>query len=226
LKKGFTLIEVMLALAIFTIIGLATVKHLQQLSATKNIAMEDLDVYNNLRAAISLIRFDLSQCFHVRYDDLGAENKNAVLQGAPAPHTMFDGRKSEMVFTSLSHRVYYAGARETEQTEISYFLQAKPNSKFPSLMKRESETIDADLYQGGSVYTLVDDVVSLNFQYWDEKVGKWVEDWSSDNGEYRDRFPMAVKMMITIIGRGTQKLTLTSEFKVAFPNNEAFLVQF
>lgn len=223
--KGFTLLEVLIALTIFTIIGVATVKHLQQLMNTKNYAFAELDLYNNLRAAISLMRFDLSQAFHIQYDELGAEAKQAVLQNQPVPHTMFDGRKNELIFTSLSHRVYYAGLRECEQTEISYFLQPR-DRQLPVFMKRESEIIDSDLYQGGAVYTLVENVTSLTFQYWDEKTAKWVDDWSSDNGEYRDRFPLAVRATLTVASAGKKDLKLSSEFKVAFPNNEQVLVQF
>jgi len=216
----------MLALSIFTIIGLATVKHIQQISNTKNIAFQDLDLYNNVRAGISLLRFDLSQAFHILYEELGEENRQAVSQNIPVARTLFDGRKNELVFTSLSHRVYYAGLRECDQTEISYFLQKRPNAKLPTLMKRESEMIDADLYKSGTIYGLIDNVESLEFQYWDEKSGKWQDDWNSDSGEFRDRFPLAVKMKLTVAGSSAKKLTLTSEFKISFPNNTPLLVKF
>lgn len=224
--KGFTLIEVLLALAIFTVIGLATVRHIQQIQSTKTLALGDLDVYNNVRAAVSLIRFDLSQAFHVLYEDIGAEAKQIVLQNGQVAHTLFDGRKKELIFTTLSRRVYYANLRECEQTEVSYFLQAKEGNKFPSLMKRESEIIDADLYGGGTVFTLVDNVTNLEFQYWDPKTAKWQDDWNSDNGTYQDNFPQAVKMKISLIGNENRELKLETEFKLAFPNNESYLAQF
>jgi general secretion pathway protein J len=224
--SGFTLLEVMIALAIFSIIAIGTVRHIQQLQNTKVVAFNELDLYDNLRAALSLMRFDLSQAFHVQYDDLGSEAKLAVMQNQPVAHTLFDGRKKELVFTSASHRVYYSGVRESEQTEISYFLQNRQGVKFPSLMKRESGFIDADLYQGGSIYTVLDNVSSLDFFYWDEKNGKWVDDWNSDNGDFRDRFPQAVKIKISIVGNSGEELKLQSEFKIANPNNDPLLVQF
>ena len=224
-QRGFTLIELMLALSIFTIIGVATVKHISQIQNTKYDAFRELDLYNDLRAAVSLLRYDLNQSFHVLYDDLGPENRQAVMQNQPAPHTLFDGRKNELVFTSLSHRVYYTGKRESEQTEISYFLQRKQGAKLSSLMKRESEFIDSDPYVGGQVYTLVDNVFSLNFKYWDDKQQKWVDDWNSDNADTRDKFPQAVKVQLAI-GDGKEKLQVETNFKIAFPNNQATLVNF
>jgi len=224
-QKGFTLIELMLSLSIFTVIGMATVKHISQIQNTKNEAFRELDLYNDLRAAVSLLRYDLNQAFHVLYDDLGQENRQAVMQSQPAPHTIFDGRKNEIIFTSLSHRVYYTGKRESEQTEISYFLQRKQGQKLSSLMKRESEFIDSDPYTGGQVYTLVDNVFSLNFKYWDDKQQKWVDDWNSDNADTRDKFPQAVKVLLAI-GDGKEKLQIETNFKIAFPNNQSVLVNF
>lgn len=225
-EGGFTLIEVLLALAIFTIIGIATAKHIQQIRTTKEKAFHDLELYSGVRAAIGMFRNDLSQAFHVPYDDLGEEAKAAVIQNVAVPHTIFDGRKAQMIFTSLSHRAYYAARRESEQTEISYFLQDRRGAKNPSLMKRESTLIDDNLYEGGSIYTLLDNVSQFELSYWDEKASRWVDDWSSDDGQYRDRFPLAVRLKLTCEDEYNKKVSLETEFKLAFPNNTAFLVQF
>jgi general secretion pathway protein J len=225
-RAGFTLIEVLLSLALFTVIGLATVRQIQQIKNTKDTAFEDMDVYNSVRAGLNLMRSDLSQAFHVLYDDLGDDTKTLVQQNSPVAHTVFDGRKNEIIFTSLSHRNYYAGRRECDQTEISYFLHSREGAKYPTLMKRESEIIDDDLYQGGPIYSLIDDVIELQFQYWDDKTTKWVDDWNSDSGNYRDKFPMAVKVKLTVAGPRSQKLTVETDLKVAFPNNDSVMVQF
>jgi general secretion pathway protein J len=223
---GFTLIEVLLSLAIFTVIGLATVRQIQQIKNTKDYAFEDMDIYNSVRAALNLMRSDLSQSFHILYDDLSEEARNAVLQNQAVAHGLFDGRKKELIFTALSHRNYYAGRRECEQTEISYFLHNRQGAKLPTLMKRESDILDDDLYQGGSIYSLVDDVVDLEFQYWEPKARKWIDDWNSDGNTAKDQFPMAVKVKLTVAGPRNQKLQIETNIKIAFPNNEAVTVQF
>lgn len=227
-KSGFTLIEVLLSLAIFTIIGIATAKHLSQIRNTKDLAFQDMDMYNAGRTAISILRNDLRQAFHIRYDDLGKETKQAILRAArDVPHTIFDGRQQEIVFTSLSHRVYYEGRRESEQTEISYFLQKPANADLPNLMKRESPFIDGKLYEGGPIYTIAEGVIDLGFKYWDEKQQRWVDDWTSDDGEFRDRFPLAVKVHMVVAGtKEGQELTIDTNLKVSFPNNTPFLLKF
>lgn len=225
-QKGFTLLELLLSLAIFTLIGLATVRQVSQIQNTKTSALEDMDVYNDVRAALNLLRNDLSQAFHVSFDELGSATRTAVARNEAVAHTVFDGRQKELIFTSLAHRNYYASRKESEQTEISYFLYNRTGVKLPSLMKRESEHIDDDLFQGGPLYRLVDNVEVFELAYWDERQERWMSDWNSDSGNQLDRFPLQVKVKIKVAGKHGQPLETEAIFKVAFPNNTPFLVQF
>jgi hypothetical protein len=173
------------------------------------------------------MRTDLSQAFHVNYNDLGQQNVQMIRNNQPVPHTVFDGRKSELIFTSLCHRNFYAEKKESEQTEISYFLHTQSSGRLPSLMKRESGIIDGDVYQGGTVTRLLDNVSNLKFQYWDPEQDKWVEDWTSEQGSKTDRFPSAVQITMKIEGaNGAEGIEVKTSFKVAFPNNTPVLVQF
>jgi general secretion pathway protein J len=225
-SRGFTLLELLLSLAIFTVIGLATVRQVQQIQNTKVTAFEDIDLFNDVRAALNLMRADLSQAFHISLDDLGSKTKASVQRNEPVAHTVFDGRAKELIFTSLSHRNYYASRRECEQTEISFFLFNQPGAKLPSLMKRESEFIDEKVFEGGPLYRLVDNVQRMEFSYYDEKQDRWVSDWNSDSGAYLDRFPLQVKVKISVAGNHNQPLQTEAIFKIAFPNNTPALVQF
>ena len=225
-RSAFTLIELLLALAIFTVIAIATARSLQQIRNTKELAFKDLDRYSAMRTALSIIRDDVRQAFHVLYDDLGREAVLLLSQARPTAHTVFDGRRNSLVLTSLSHRVYYKNRRESEQAELSFFLQEKGKGRYPALMKRESGRIDADLYQGGSVFTLLDDVLSLEMQYWDPQAGKWVDDWNSDGGNYRDKFPPSMKIRLTAMGEDNQRLVGETQIKIAFPNNDPLVVRF
>lgn len=226
LKRGFTLLEVLISVALFSLISIATAKQIGLIRNTKIAAFDELDMYNGIRATFSILKSDLNQAFHVRVDDLGDDIKDALVKNEKVPHTLFDGRKNEIVFTSLSHRNFYQGRRESEQTEISYFLQQRKGLKAPSLMKREADKIDGDLYKGGNVVTILDNVTSLEFTYWDDKTAKWQDAWNSDAGNFRDRFPMAVRMKIGVINAKNKELKLETVYKVAFPNNDPQLVKF
>ncbi len=223
-EDGFTLIEVMIALTLFCFIALGTAREITLIRNTKDAIFDESDLYNGLRASMNIMRSDLQQAFHIQFDDLGEDAQAAIAQAQPVARTLFDGRKKEIIFTSLSHRVYFQGKLECEQTEISFFLKQK--GRFSTLMKRESERIDNELYDGGSVNTLLDNVSALEFQYWDDKDGKWIDDWNSDSGNTKDRFPFAVKIKMTTVDGKGKTLKLESAFKIAFPNNENFVTTF
>jgi len=224
-NSGFTLLEVLISIALFSIIALTTIKQITLIRTTKDTAFKDIDAYSNARAALNIIENDIRQAFHVLYDDLGENAKQSLSKGESVSHTVFDGRKSEIIFTTLSHRNYFEGKRETEQTEISFFMQGSRQAKYSNLMKRESEIIDDNLYEGGSIFTLLENVVSLEFQFYDPKTQKWQDVWNSDSGAFRDKFPSAVKIKLQVAGEKSKPLSIETEFKLSFPNNEDILVK-
>jgi type II secretion system protein J len=222
---GFTLLEVLLALAIFSMIALTTSNQINVIRNTKDTALGQIEQFDALRSAIAIIRDDLGQTFHKRYADLGPALAAKVQKGEPVPHTLFDGRGNQLIFTTLSHRNFYATRRDGQQAEISYFLQASNTNGLPTLMKRESPLIDGNLFEGGTVYTLLDNVSSLELKYWDEKLLKWIDDWNSDAGTTRDIFPQAVKIRLsTIDPKSKRETSIDTTFKIGFPNNSNFAV--
>ncbi|NBX68134.1 MAG: prepilin-type N-terminal cleavage/methylation domain-containing protein [Proteobacteria bacterium] len=224
---GFTLLEVLLSMALFSIIALTTIKQITLIRNTKDTAFKDVDAFSNARSALNAMETDIRQAFHVLYDDLGPNAKQTLQQGGAVTRSLFDGKRNQLTFTSLSHRNYFAGKRESEQTEITFSLQSAKNSNKSTLVKRESELIDDNPYEGGSVYTLLENVESLEFQYFDPKTQKWEDSWNSDSGVYRDKFPSAVKIKILVAGANNKAkpLTVETQFKISFPNNEQVIVR-
>lgn len=218
-SSGFTLLEVLLALAIFSLIALTTSHQINVIRNTKDTALGQIEQFDAMRSAVAIMRQDLQQAFHKRRVDLGQEIQNELARGAPAPHTLFDGRKNQLIFTSLSHRNYYATRPDGQQAEISYFLEETGNNR-SALMKRESSLIDSELFEGGRVFRLLEGVTQLEFQFWDEKLSKWTGDWNSDAGITKDIFPLAIKMLLaTWDNKLNREVKLETTFKLSFPNN-------
>lgn len=219
-QKGFTLLEVLLALAIFSLIALTTSNQINVIRNTKDTALKQIEQFDALRSAISIIRSDLGQVFHKRIIDLGSTIQLAIARGEPVPHTLFDGRRNQIIFTSLSHRNFYANRRDGLQTEISYFLENQPGTDRSVLLKRESPLIDGNLFEGGSVYTILDGVTRLEFKFWDDKLSRWNDDWNSDAGVTKDLFPKAVKVLLaTWDPKLNKEISIETAFKISFPNN-------
>lgn len=220
-SKGFTLLEVLLALAIFSLIALTTSHQINVIRLTKEAALKQIEQFDAMRSAIAIMRSDIGQSFHKRYNDFGTQFALRLSRGDQVPHTLFDGRKNQIIFTTLSHRNYYIDRKDGQQSEISYFLEDRsiPNRK--SLMKRESPLIDGNLFEGGNIYSLLENVTQLEFQYWDDKLSKWTDDWNSDAGVTRDLFPKAVKIKLASWDEKLGKeIEIETAFKISFPNNQ------
>lgn len=218
-SPGFTLLEVLLALTIFSLIALTTSHQVNVIRNTKESALGQIEQYDAMRSAVAIMRQDIQQAFHKRRSDLGEELQNALNRGAPAPHTLLDGRPNQLIFTSLSHRNYYATRPDGQQAEISYFLEDTGNNQ-SVLLKRESSLIDALPFEGGSIYRLIENVTQLEFKYWDNKLSKWTDDWNSDAGVTKDLFPLAIKMKLATWDKKLKReISLETTFKLSFPNN-------
>lgn len=217
--KGFTLLEVLLALAIFSLIALTTSHQINVIRNTKDSALGQIEQFDAIRSAVAIMRQDLQQAFHKRRIDLGQEIQSELARGAPAPHTLFDGRKNQLIFTSLSHRNYYATRPDGQQAEVSYFLEDTGNNR-SALLKRESSMIDSEPFSGGQIFRILEDVTQLEFEFWDEKLSKWTSDWNSDAGITKDLFPLAIKMKLATWDKKlNREVTLETSFKLSFPNN-------
>jgi len=219
--KGFTLLEVLLALAIFSLIALTTSHQINVIRITKEAALNQIEQFDAMRSAIAIVRNDIAQSFHKRYNDFGPQFALRLSRGDQVPHTLFDGRKNQLIFTTLSHRNFYIDRKDGQQTEISYFLEDRANSNQKALMKRESPLIDGNLFEGGTIYSLLENVTQLEFQFWDDKLSKWTDDWNSDAGVTRDLFPKAIKLKIASWDEKQGKeIEIETSFKVSFPNNQ------
>ena len=219
--KGFTLLEVLLALAIFSLIALTTSHQINVIRITKEAALNQIEQFDAMRSAIAILRNDIAQSFHKRYNDFGPQFALRLSRGDQVPHTLFDGRKNQLIFTTLSHRNFYIDRKDGQQTEISYFLEDRANSNQKALMKRESPLIDGNLFEGGTIYSLLENVTQLEFQFWDDKLSKWTDDWNSDAGVTRDLFPKAIKVKIASWdAKQGKEIEIETSFKVSFPNNQ------
>ena len=124
--------------------------------------------------------------------------------------TAFVGRSGEVHFTSMAHYHTRANERTSEQAEISYFVrnsrERTRDGRFTrELVRREDPTLDDDVESGGVIYTLIDDIKEVEFEYWkpgkegdEADGGRWVNSWDSRNAEFRGTLPRRVKITVTV----------------------------
>lgn len=148
-SSGFTLLEVMVALAIMAVLSLMTTQAIRAGLANKTLVASEIDREAKLTDALRIIRSDIAAAFH--YQDVfckmeneinappastpapGAPPANPPPFGAPASatpkpcppnYTGFIGNSDSLYFTTLSHVRTIRNAQESDQAKVGYFLRS------------------------------------------------------------------------------------------------------
>ncbi|MGK0359696.1 MAG: general secretion pathway protein J [Bradymonadia bacterium] len=195
-QRGFTLIEVLLAVSL--LLGVATAVYTSMATSfeTKKMVSQLNDRHHEARQVIGRMAKELRQSF------LREPLNQALREDGPTMVTRFLGQDDELYFQTTAHLRLQAGSRESDQCEVQYFLRrANRDTPFKdgqTLYRRESKRLDDDPEKGGSVWPVIDGVKELKFEYWDDakEIGDdaWQGDWDSN-----DNNTLPARIRITLV---------------------------
>ena len=80
-------------------------------------------------------------------------------------------------------------------------------------MRREQANLDDDFEEGGRVLTLLPDVKSLEFKYWDSQKEDWAEKWDAAGGEL-NRLPTRVRIEVVAVMDDGREQTFVTQSKL------------
>lgn len=192
MRRGFTLLEVMVALAVLAIIGALTFTTIASVVKASKYLEEDDATDQAARVALGHVRKDLSLAW-----------LTPNVQAVNAFKTIFvahDEHPDILWFTSLSHQRLYQDARECDQTEITLWTQSDPT--VPNayvLLRREAPRIDQDPERGGSPLPLAYGVKSFEVSLLDPLTNEWKEEWDSTGVDQANRLPRAARVILTLL---------------------------
>ncbi|MCX7807058.1 MAG: prepilin-type N-terminal cleavage/methylation domain-containing protein, partial [Deltaproteobacteria bacterium] len=171
---GFTLVEVLAAVAVFAIVAAIVFGGFSQTMRNRAFVEAQSERVHVIRVAMDRMVREISSAYasiHV--------NPNPQLV---TMRTGFvgkrEGRGSRLDFTSFSHRRLYRDAHESDQNEISYFvaeLSDDDGRRVLALMRREQNRVDEDFRKGGQVSTLVEGIKAFELRYLDPIALEWKE---------------------------------------------------
>ncbi|MBI4228702.1 MAG: prepilin-type N-terminal cleavage/methylation domain-containing protein [Deltaproteobacteria bacterium] len=187
--KGFTLIEVLLAIFIGSIVLTVLYSSFFQIIKAKDIVENELDLYHEVRTVFSKMTED----FQSAYPRGGVFNNSlefasSFFSGAK------DGDNSRVAFTSLS-RQPSLNSMDSDQAEISYYLEPVADSDLFYLVRAENPGIGTD--SGGIRYAISESLVRFNLAYLTDNDSEedYVEELSSDQ---TGSLPKAVEVTLTM----------------------------
>lgn len=188
--RGFTLIEVMIAVGITAAMAIMTIGSLRGVDRASEIARLQNERYAAARLALSRLTREVSMAFL-------SENYDANRYREPT--TLFVGREDELLFTTFAHVRLYRDAKESDQAVVEYRLDADPDHPGErALFRREKPRLDDEPDRGGRKDLVADRVSALRIQYWDPKRKDWVREWTTRSLEHAKELPPRVRLELEV----------------------------
>jgi general secretion pathway protein J len=208
--RGFTLLEVMIAVAITAVIGTMAAGVYQQVDHAASVAREQGERYAGARLALTRLSREVSMAFLSEHYD------RARYRDRP---TLFKGERDTLLFTTMAHVRLVQDVKESDQSVVEYLVERDPVSGQDALFRREKARLDDEPDRGGRKDLVATHVKALSLQYWDLKRKEWVRDWSTRTPERLNELPTRVRIEldVTLADGRSEKFTTQARVAVTAP---------
>jgi len=195
-KRGFTLLEVILAVTVLALVGTMVYGGFSQTSLNKARVEADVEHSRIVHMALERMARELTMAFVSTHANPSPDLRVVETAFIGRDH----GRDDRIDFTSFSHRRLYRNARESDQNEISYFVTEHPDDpEVQVLARREQNRIDDDPRRGGKSQILVENIEEFNVEYFDPLLSEWVQTWDTEDVLAQpNRLPTQVRVRLAV----------------------------
>lgn len=213
---AFTLLEVLVAIAVFAMIASMVWYSIAQTFRTIEIVQAPADTLRQARQVTSRVPADVSAAYlpfnlsptaNVKFEFVGDD----------------EGSTDRVRFGSLSHTKFYQDANESDQAEIEYFCESNPKKAGTyNLFRREDVVMDDRPDEGGVTHLVSEDVKEFELSYYDSQRDEWTDEWDTTRTEHSNRLPYAFRMKLTLLDHDGQERTWVTAaiIKLAKPQEQ------
>ena len=221
-ESGFTLIEIMLAMAILATLMALTWGTVTSSFRFRRATLDKFDRYRTVQQAMDRMSREISMAFVTNIGQVPTNERGEVNY-----LTGFFGENDEIAFTSLAHVRTRTDEAASEQCEISFRLdtqRGEDGDMHQNLVRREDATIDDKPEEGGTLYPMLRDVERIRFEYWDptREIANeaWVDQWDAVNdheGELPSRVRITLEVQDPLLERRTLEFSTQTEIFLQHP---------
>jgi len=207
-----TLLEIMIAIAILVVMMTLAWRTIANTSESKKLFERYEERNHELRMALGRIVHDFEGAYLSRNED----------PNAAYPRTLFIAKSSfklpNIRFSTLTHRVLWADANESEQTVISYVSHDDPeHAGVVDWIRREQRrpSNDPPDAEPAEYDVLVHDIVAAKLEFWNWKTTAWQDTWDTTQVDgQKGWLPSRVRITITTKGPDGKDMKLTSQARI------------
>ena len=217
--RGFTLLEVMLALAILSFITLLLWGTFRQIATVKTRAEAIQERTHAARVALMRMSREIEMAFL-------SDSENPSLQER---RTMFIGTShgdvDELRFSWFGRQRLRADAPETDTSVVMYYSERDPDDRSVlNLMRRETRRLEVQDPQDipGEAYVLCPGVARVKFAYFDYKKKEWKEEWNTMGADGVQYLPTHIRITLVIYDERGQEQVFTSSARIMMTERVAY----
>lgn len=168
-QRGMTLIEIMVAVGIWGMMGTLVAGIMFSTISTQQSVMDLQERFHGGSVALDRLRKELTMAFVSLHQ---AEDRRT--------RTVFLGEGNRIVFDTAAHEPLTRNARQSDQLEVEYrvdTVKGHNGKTVKALIRRVKFHIDDRPGSGGREEILVEGVKELELSYFDKFRERWTNDW-------------------------------------------------
>jgi len=205
------MIELMLALALFTFITTIMWGSFSQTANSKRAVQSEQERTHSVRVALMRMAREIEMAYL-------SDNENTAISHR---RTLFVASSrvdvDELMFSTFVHQRLRAGASEGDTSLITYFGARDPDDRrILNLMRRETRRLQAEDPRTlpGEAYILCPDVARVKFAFWDHRKKEWATDWSTLDASGMGYLPTHVRIMLTVVDERGKEVSYSTDARI------------
>jgi len=204
-RRAFSLLEILIAGSLLALMGALLMQSLSSSMDAKEAIETTSNRYHVLRSGMSRMVDELSMSYLSGHRPQSGVEIRAI--------TGFKGEGDRIDATALGYMPRVEDEKKSDQRQLSYYLDTDPRTKTRSLVRREQANIDQEFEEGGRVQTLIPDVRSIEFQYWDPQKDAWADKWDAAGTEL-NRLPSRIRIELVAVMDNGEEQTFVTQSKL------------
>jgi type II secretion system protein J len=210
-QAGFTLLEVLLAIAILGFISALLWGSFSRTAAIKQRTESGEDRLHSARVAMMRMTREIEMAYMANSFNPSLQERRTMFVGGA--HADFD----DLRFSWFGHQRLRVDAAEADTAVVSYYVQADPIDRgVMNLMRRETRRLEQKdpTTIAGEAYVLCPGMTRLKFQFYDYVKKDWKPEWSTMGADGVQYLPTHVRITLGLLDENGKEMVFTSAARV------------
>ena len=218
-SAGFTMIELMLAMAIFGFITTIMWGSFSQTAYSKKVIQSEQERVHTVRVALTRMARELEMAYLSDNENTAITNRRTFFAASARADV------DELMFSTFAHQRLRAGAAEGDTSLITYYGARDPDDRrILNLMRRETRRLQAEdpTTLPAEGYILCPDVARVKLLYYDHKKKEWETDWSTLDASGTPYLPAHVRISLTVTDARGHEVSYSTDARIQITENVSY----